>query len=150
MEYERLDRVVEAMVRIPPIVHRKLHRSVLRVALGQLGSDIAPHHLMIMKALQDSEMLHSSEIAEMVAMAKPQMTHSIDKLIQLGMVERQSDIEDRRKIDIRLTQQGRDTLEKFDGIIKGHMKENLSRLSDNEMEKLAESFEYIAETFSKL
>ena len=114
------------------------------------GSDIAPHHLMIMKALQDSEMLHSSEIAETVAIARPQMTHSIDKLIKLGMVERQSGVEDRRKIDIRLTQQGRDTLEKLDGIIKVRMKEKLLGFSDDEMEKLAASFEYIAETFSKL
>jgi len=150
MENERLDRVIEAMVRIPTIIHRKLHRSVLRVALEQFGTDITSHHLMIMKALQDSEMLHSSEIAEMVAIARPQMTHSIDRLIDLGMVERQLDIEDRRKIDIRLTQQGRDTLEKLDVVIKGRMKEKLSSFSDDEMKKLAESFEYIAETFSKL
>jgi hypothetical protein len=36
---------------------------------------------MIMKELQRSATLHSSEIAEKVTIAKSQMTHSIDRLI---------------------------------------------------------------------
>jgi DNA-binding MarR family transcriptional regulator len=118
--------------------------------LQQFGMDIAPHHLMIMKELKESGTLHSSEIGGAISIAKPQMTHSIDKLIGLGMVERETDTGDRRKISIRLTQKGQDTVERLDKIMKELVSDKLSVLSDDELDKLAESFNYIAETFSKL
>jgi DNA-binding MarR family transcriptional regulator len=150
MENKHLDRVIESMVRIPPIMHRKLYRELFRVVLQQFGTDIAPHHLMIMKMLQESGTLYSSEIGDGISIAKPQMTHSIDKLIGLGMVEREHDTEDRRKINIRLTQKGRDTVERLDQIMKDLVRNKLSVLSEDELGKLAESFNYIAETFLKL
>ena len=150
MENKRLDRVIESMIRIPPIIHRKLHRELFKVVLQQFGTDIAPHHLMIMKELQESGTLHSSEIGDAISIAKPQMTQSIDKLIGMGMVEREPDTKDRRKISIRLTQQGRDTVDRLDKIMKDFVRERLNVLSDDELDKLAESFQYIAKTFSKL
>ena len=78
MENQRLDRVIESMIQIPPIMHRKLHRELFKVVLQQFGMDIAPHHLMIMKELKESGTLHSSEIGGAISIAKPQMTHSID------------------------------------------------------------------------
>jgi len=78
------------------------------------------------------------------------MTQSIDKLIGMGMVEREPDTKDRRKISIRLTQQGRDTVERLDKIMKDFVRDKLTVLSDDELDKLAESFHYIAKTFSKL
>lgn len=150
MENQRLDRVIESMIQIPPIMHRKLHRELFKVVLQQFGMDIAPHHLMIMKELKESGTLHSSEIGDAISIAKPQMTNSIDKLIGLGMVERETDTGDRRKISIRLTQQGQDTVERLDKIMKELVSDKLSVLSDDELDKLAESFNYIAETFSKL
>jgi DNA-binding MarR family transcriptional regulator len=150
MENERLDRVIESMIRIPPIIHRKLHREFFKVMLQQFGIDIAPHHLMIMKELQESGTLHSSEIGDAISIAKPQMTHAIDKLISMGIVEREPDTKDRRKINIRLTHKGQETLERLDNNMKNILTEKLSILSGDELERLAGSFNYIAETFSKL
>jgi len=150
MGNKNLDQVIESMVRIPPIIHRKLHRELFKVVLQQFGTDIAPHHLMIMKELQESGTLHSSEIGDAISIAKPQVTHSIDKLIGMGLVERETDTKDRRKISIRLTQKGRDTMERLDKIMKDFVRDKLTVLSDDELGKLAESFNYIAETFLKL
>jgi len=150
MENKRLDHVIESMIRIPPIVHRKLHRELFKVVLQQFGIDIAPHHLMIMKELQESGTLHSSEIGDAISIARPQMTQSIDKLIEMGMVERETNTEDRRKISIRLTQKGQETIKRLDNVMKDSVSAKLIVLSDDELDKLAESFNYIAETLLKL
>ena len=150
MKKERLDRVIDVMVRIPPIMHRKVHRTIFKATLDEMGREIAVHHLMIMKVLRESGVMHIKEISEITGIAKPQMTHSIDRLIDQGLVERQPDTEDRRRINIRLTGKGRDTLQRLDEILQDRMKERLSTLSDEELEGLARAFEYIAETFSKL
>jgi DNA-binding MarR family transcriptional regulator len=147
---ELLDRVIEAMLRIPPIVQRKLHREVVKVALEEVGVDFAPHHMGIMKVLQETGESHISEIGEMMGIAKSQMTHSVDKLIAAGMVERKAVPEDRRKINLRLTQKGAQKLEELDEMLKERMKGKLSTLSDHELKKLAEAFDCIAETFSRL
>lgn len=150
MENERLNRAFEAMRRIPPILHRKLDRQLFKVVLQQFGTDIALHHLMIMNELKESGTLCSSEIGDAISIAKPQMTNSIDKLIGMGMVEREPDTRDRRKINIKLTQKGRDTVEQLENHTRDILSEKLSALSDDELEGLAGSFNYIAETLSKL
>jgi DNA-binding MarR family transcriptional regulator len=150
VENERLKKVIEAMVRIPPIIHRKLDRELFRIALRQCGTEIGPHHLMIMKELQESGTLCTSEIGDVISVARPQMTQSIDKLIGIGMVKREHDTKDRRKINIKLTYKGRNTIERLDNIVKDLLTAKLAVLSDNELDKLAESFDCIAETFLKL
>jgi DNA-binding MarR family transcriptional regulator len=147
---EPLDRVIAAMVRIPAIMVRKLHREVIQPALEEVGMDFAPHHMAIMKALGDGGESHMSEVGDMMGIAKAQMTHSVDRLIASGMVARASDIEDRRKVDIRLTAEGRDTVKRLDKIIEDRMRAKLACLDDDELERLADSFDYIANAFSKL
>lgn len=150
MSTEHLDKAIEEMVRIPPILRRKLHRDLFRVALEEVGIDIAPHHMMIMRMIHESGPLSSSEIGETLSIAKSQMTHSIDRLIALDMVKREHSREDRRKIIISMTDNGRATLAKVDKSINNRLKEKLAILSDDELKKLAECFRRIVEIFSRL
>ena len=150
MSSHYLEQAIEEMVRIPPILHRKLHRDLFKVVLEEVGANIAPHYMMIMRLIQESGPLSSSEIGETLSISKSQMTHSIDKLITLGMVEREHGTEDRRKIEISLTDKGRSMLEQVDETINNHLRDRMEMLSDGELEKLAESFRYIAEIFLKL
>jgi DNA-binding MarR family transcriptional regulator len=78
------------------------------------------------------------------------MTHSVDRLIELDMVEREHCTEDRRKVRISLTDKGQSMLERVDKSINNRLKEKLAILSDSELQKLAECFHYIGESFSKL
>ena len=150
MAEDHLESVIDEMVRIPPILHRKLHRDLFKVVLEEVGADIAHHHMMIMRMIEESGPLSSSEIGDMLAIARSQMTHSVDRLIELGMVEREHSKEDRRKIRISLTGKGRSTLERVDNSINNRLKEKLAILSDDELKKLANCFHYIGESFSKL
>ncbi len=150
MENERLQSALDAMLRLPPILHRKLEREFYKVVLQQFDADIAMHHLMILNELKESGTLCCSEIGDAISVAKPQMTQSIDKLIGMGMVEREPDTKDRRKINLTLTQKGRDVIERVDDLMKDIVKDKLSALSNKELERLAESFNNIAETFAKL
>jgi len=150
LENQHIDRAIESMIQIPPIIHRKLHRELFKVVLQQFGMDMAPHHLMILKELRESGSLHSSQIGDAISIARPQMTLSIDKLIELGMVEREPDTIDRRKISIKLTKKGRKTMEQVDKVMKDFVRDKLSVLSDDELDNLSKSFECIAQTFIKL
>ena len=150
MYSERLDEVTELLFRIPPLTHRKIHRDIFKVVFQRVGEDIAPHHMLIMKLLEEEGVLHISEIGDMTVISKSQMTHSIDKLIRLDMIERQPDAKDRRRTNIRLTEKGKMTVEEVKRTSKSLMRAKLSALRAEELEKLSDSLNCIAEAFSKM
>ena len=91
--------------------------------------------------------MHINEIGEAMGSAKAQMTQSIDKLVSLGMVNRQSSTQDRRKINITLIAEEKQVFEKIEPVIKRKLKEKLETLSD-ESKKFSESLKNSIEVFS--
>jgi DNA-binding MarR family transcriptional regulator len=78
------------------------------------------------------------------------MTHLIDKLVDLNIVERKLDIADRRTINITLTGQGRAFLEEHkDRLVRTTM-ETMSSLTDEELEDLANTLRKLRDILSKL
>lgn len=144
------DEVFELLVRVLPVMHKKIHRDVFKATIEQVGGDMAPHHLMILKMLEESRTLGMSEIGEDIAISQPQMTHSIDKLIKLGMIKRQPDTKDRRKVNIRLTTKGEEYLKKLGPIMKNRLESKLSVLTAKEVGRMAKSLREIADIFARL
>jgi hypothetical protein len=73
------------------------------------------------------------------------MTHLIDKLVDLGIVERQTNIADRRMTNILLTAEGEAFFEEHDSNIKNAIKETLSYLIDEELEGLSDSLRKLSD-----
>ena len=103
-----------------------------------------------MKLLNEAGTLHVAEIGEKLLIARAQMTHLIDRLVDLGIVERQMDTADRRMINIVLTSEGKAVVEERDSNIKKATKETLSCLTDEELETLSDSLEKLRTVLSKL
>lgn len=150
MSDQHASEVFDLLVRVLPVMHKKLHRDVFKTAIEQAGEDMAPHHLMILKMLRDGGLLNMSEIANEIAISQSQMTHSTDRLIELGMIERQAGTKDRRKVHVKLTTKGREYLEKMDPIMRGRLESKLSSLSDDDLEKLATSLRDVVDIFTEL
>jgi len=150
MSDDRIDKVVDLLLSVPPIIHRRIVRDIFKTALNQVEGEIAPHHLMILKVLHESGPLHMTEIGEEIAISRPQMTHSTDKLIDLGMIERQPDAKDRRKIKVSLTAKGEETIKKLHQFMKSRMQESLSSLSDNDLDRLSASLRTMVDIFMKI
>ena len=121
------------------------------MVLDQIGEDMAPHHVEIMKVLAEaSGTSHPSELGGTVGISKPQMTRSIDRLTELGMVRRQYDTKDQRMINIRLTEKGKTTLERAERLLKDRLRARLASLEEGDVEKLADSLGDMAEILTKI
>jgi DNA-binding MarR family transcriptional regulator len=143
-----LDSVTEDLLSIPPIISREIRRKLLRTALINL--DISPVHFGIIKQLYEAGTLHVAEIGERLQIARPQMTHLINKLVDLEIVERHTDKTDRRMINIVLTDKGKTILEEHDKSIRKAMKDTLSCFSDKELDDLSDSLRKLRDLLSKL
>jgi DNA-binding MarR family transcriptional regulator len=145
-----LDSVAEYLFSTLPLIHRSIRKKLLKTALESIKEDIAPPHFEIMKLLEEAGTLHIAEIGERLQIARPQMTHLIDRLVELGMVKRETYIEDRRMINIILTEKGMTILNEHDSDIKDAIMGTLSFLTDEELQDLSTSLKKLKGIFSKL
>jgi DNA-binding MarR family transcriptional regulator len=136
MQRDTLERVAVDLLSIPPLLFREIRRKLIKAALANIDVDITP--------------LHVAEIGDRLYIAKAQMTHLIDKLVDLNIVERKMDIADRRTINITLTGQGRAFLEEHKNRLVSTTMETMSRLTDEELEDLANTLRKLRDILSKL
>ena len=128
MTNEIRDSLIEDMLSIPPLVHRVVRRKLLKAAAG-VREDISPPLFGIMKILDEAGTLHIAEIGDRLQIPRPQMTHLIDKLVEMGIVSRQTCQDDRRIINVTLTGSGKEALEEFLEAVRSSIKMDLSSLS---------------------
>jgi DNA-binding MarR family transcriptional regulator len=108
MATNTLDKIIENLFYVLPIIHKKL----LKIE----PQDVVPNfnlsriQIGILAILNDENGLPISEIAKKLLIPKPQMTRLINNLVKSGMAQRQPDLQDRRVVKIVLTPKGRTTL----------------------------------------
>jgi DNA-binding MarR family transcriptional regulator len=145
-----LDSVAEDIFSTLPLIHRSIRKKLLKTALEGVKEDIDPPHFEIMKLLEETGTLHVAKIGERLQIARPQMTHLIDKLVGLDIVEREIDTEDRRMINIRLSNRGKIIIKEHTSHIKKATRETLSCLTNEELQDLSTSLKKLKGIFSKL
>lgn len=150
MRKDILERTATDLLSVPPLIFRGVRRKLLKTALDSINVDISPLHFEIMRLVKEDGTLHITEIGERLQIARAQMTHLIDKLVDMEMVERQADSNDRRMTNIVLTGKGNAFLEKHGGNIRKATKEILSGLTDEELAELSASLEKLRDILSRL
>ena len=86
-----------------------------------------------------------SDIGKHLSMPKPHVTVIVDKLIDEGYVERQNDPNDRRIINILLTEKGKEDFEAMKQAISENLKEKLSLLNEEEQQRLSMASQSVKE-----
>jgi MarR family 2-MHQ and catechol resistance regulon transcriptional repressor len=147
---EILEKLAIDLLSIPPLIFREIRRKLIKTALADIDVDITPLHFEILRLLEKEGKLHVAEIGEKLQVAKAQMTHLMDKLADLNMIERKTDIADRRTITISLTGRGRAFLKEHKNRLVGTAMETMSRLTDEELEDLANTLNKLRDILSKL
>lgn len=87
-------------------VHRRLRRATM-AALEPTG--VSPHQSRALRTILRESPLRPSQLADELGIALRSATQVVDDLVQLGMVSRSPDPQDRRAVLLSPTQQGLDT-----------------------------------------
>jgi DNA-binding MarR family transcriptional regulator len=150
MRKDILERTADDLLSVPPLIFRGVRRKLLKAALDSVNVDISPLHFEIMRLVKEAGTLHITEIGERLQVARAQMTHLIDKLVELEMVERRADSADRRVTNIVLTDKGSAFLVEHGGNIWKATKEFVAGLTDEELADLSDSLEKLRDILSRL
>lgn len=146
MEDERLDKMVDNLYLFFPLFRKKLFKHKKRSHQGKM-----PHsYYHVLKILDKHGNLPMSKIGRNVHISKSNMTSLIDKLVENGLAERLPDQNDRRVINISITDKGKDVLKDWRKNSNNEIKKSLSVLSEEDLEKFYVSVENIKEILHKL
>jgi len=132
MESNIIDIITENLLRVFPLIHRVL----LRIDFNPVNYNISRPHFIVMNVLDEMGAVPVSTVGKKLIIAKPQMTRLIDRLIDLEIVERQPDLNDRRVINVKLTDKGINILEQCRELIRDNVRSKLSCLEDEDLEEL--------------
>jgi MarR family transcriptional regulator, 2-MHQ and catechol-resistance regulon repressor len=146
---EIMGRVAADMLSVPPLIFRLLRSKLIKTTLAGVDGDIHLPHFEIMRVLREEGTLHVARIGERLHIAKAQMTHLIDKLVELDLVARQMDATDRRTVNIALTEGGLVLMEEHRANLVNAVREYMSALTDDELETLSISLRNLRDILAK-
>lgn len=108
------------------LVHRNLFKSLLKSTTMPLTQ----YH--ILSILERSRNMRMGEISQLMAISRPNLTPLVDKLVNLGYVDRIPDNHDRRVIYINITDSGREALEDEHAVIEQNVDNFCTQLTPDE------------------
>ena len=117
--------------------------------LSGVTGNLTRLHLGIMRMLSEGSMT-VSELTKVSMVSKPQMTHLVDKLVRLGIVERRPDATDRRVINLALTEHGRVLLGDLKRKVRENIKNSLAGLTPEELAQMAKALETLGSIGARL
>jgi DNA-binding MarR family transcriptional regulator len=150
MREEILGRVNADLLSVPPLVSRLIRKKLVKPTLSNPEMELKIPHFEIMRTLKEAGTLHPAEIGEKLCIAKAQMTHLVDKLVELSFVKREWGEDDRRTLNITLNDSGNKLLDEQDSLFINAIRENMIALSDTELETLSNSLRILRSILQKL
>jgi DNA-binding MarR family transcriptional regulator len=85
-----------------------------------------------------------SPLAEHLGMALPATSNLVERLVQAGLVERTTNPDERRRIQLTLTAMGAEHVERAQLLVRSRLRADLTSLSPTDLGRLAGSLEVLA------
>ena len=133
----KIDTIADNLISIHPLLYKSISKPL------RAQTSITPGGMFVMGSLKRNGILSMSDIGKCLSMPKPHITVIVDKLIEEGYVERQSDPNDRRIVNISLTPKGFKDFEEIKQAVSETLKSKLSLLSEDELEVLSVSSQHV-------
>lgn len=141
----KLEEVADDIMDSFPIFFRRVSRGETHP-----GSKKFDPSRFVLRAVQKHGPVRMSEIGKHMGISKPYMTLLVNRLISEGLVERVPDTDDRRVVNVIITDAGRDAIREFTRHVRETVIKNLSSLDSGDISSLHESMKRIRSITSKL
>jgi len=139
-----IDKIIENLIYLHPLLSKSLTRSI------RAKTNLNPGSLYILGMLSKHGLLSMSEIGCKLSMPKPHVTGQVDKLIAEEMVERLFDPNDRRIVNIRMTEKGKEDFKAIKQEVSQDMRERITKLDEQKLRSLFDSTQVVRDILSDI
>jgi DNA-binding MarR family transcriptional regulator len=125
-------------------------RSMKRVLEARLSRyNITASQYVVVAQLNDEDGISLSQLGERLHFDNPTITGVVDRMEREGLVERRRDADDRRVINVFLTQKGRKLLSVIDGIAVDINEKAMSNLPKADRDRFMRTLDTIWRTINE-
>lgn len=147
MKNEDKDEILEGMFSVIPVLRKKVLRLSDVILKDQ---EISRPHFQIMKNLRTEGPCTMTELGKLLSVSKPNVTTLVDKLVELSIVQRKFDDNDRRITYIELTEQGRDYFDKLKESLKAAISNTMQKFSKEDLALFKETIHNLKALIGKM
>ncbi len=97
----------------------------------------------------DVKTIQCTDVASLLKLSQSRSSRIIDTLVKDGFVERNNETKDRRRVQLRLTPKGRQTKKSIDGYKNKCEKYIKNNLSDEKLQFIIRSLEFLNQAIDK-
>lgn len=148
MHNKKFENLVENLLIYYPLFYRRVKTSINDDKCLKYGK--SDGYYQILGILMSWGPSPISKIGKELYISKPNMTPLINKLVNDKMVKRIRSIEDRRVVNIEITDDGKKFMLEAREVVEENIKGNLSNLDEDEFKILYESLENIKKIALKI
>lgn len=138
--------IVRNLIELLPLFQSKLIKPALKI----LRCSISPQQFHVIMVINEKKSINMTDLANEMMISKPQLTPIINKLIQKNYLVRKNSPEDRRVINISLTQLGKDMLKQRKDYLFRMTTQRISALQTAELAELNKAIITISQLINKL
>ena len=135
----------ELIREFPRISHEILRKLIYGFEPSQEEMRLHPTQLRTLFILFDKGEMTMTELHHIVGLEKGSLTSVIDQLIKKNLVERSGDPNDRRKVNIKLSNNGREKVEVLHMESTGFIKNKLEKLPVKNRERFYQTVKTLME-----
>ena len=131
-----------------------IHRLDVQMSLGlqhafqTKGFNITPEQWGVLNRLWENEGMHQSALAQRTAKDRHNITRILNLLEKNGFIFRKPDREDKRRLNVYLTQEGKTLKQKLIPIVIGFLQKCFEGLTQGEVQDLRRIHEHILKNLS--
>jgi DNA-binding MarR family transcriptional regulator len=126
-----IDIVVENLIHLQPLLYKNLLKPT------RTKIPLPPGAIFVMWAIKRNGILSMSDIGRNLSMPKPHVTGLVDKLIAEELVERVNDPNDRRIVNVQMTEKGIQSLLEIKQDMSEDLRQKLSTLDEEKIQILS-------------
>lgn len=148
MHQKEFEKFLDNLLIYYPLFYRKIKTSINHEKNLKYGK--SDGYYQIMGMLMSWGPMPISKIGKALYISKSNMTPLIDKLVKDKMIKRIRSREDRRIVNIEITEEGEKFMHEAKEVVEESIKENLKNLDENDLDILNESLENIRKLIFKI
>jgi len=143
-DQKKLEDIADGFMDTFPAFFRRVSRGVAHPSARKFDPS-----RFVLKAVHIHGPVRMSVIGSHMGISRPYMTALVDKLIEDGLVERVPDPDDRRVVNVRITDAGKEEIKDFTESARKAVIKNLSSLDSEDISTLSELMRKFRDIVSK-
>lgn len=147
MNNKNMNEILEGILSVFPVFNKKIRKIGEDILKDE---EISRAHVHLIESLRRNGACSMTQLGKMLSISKPNVTTLVDKLVELEMVKRKFDENDRRITLIELSEEGHNFFNTLLQTMKIALSKNMQKFTEDDLDLFKETIKNMKLLVSKM